>query len=214
MGKGYLVVEGHGEDGAVPNLVNRLWADLALPHIIWNAKPLRGTALHQERGVLQLCDLLRRKPDCDVALFLRDEDDGCPKDRGPEAAEWLRRAELPFASAFVLFHREYETLFLPCLPLMAGKPIVDPNGNRRQGVREGATFGGDPQARRDAKGAVSSFMPPGRAYKPTIDQLALTRMLDFGTLRASGLPCFTTLENALRFLSQAAPGDVYPPAPG
>lgn len=56
-------------------------------------------------------------------------------------------------------------------------------------------------------------MPPGRAYKPTVDQLALTRMVDFGALRASGLPCFSTLENALRFLAQAAPGDVYPPPP-
>lgn len=161
---------------------------------------------------MQLCDLLRAKPDCDLVLFLRDEDDGCPKDRGPEAADWLRRARLPFASAFVLFHREYETLFLPCLPLMAGKPIVDPNGVRRQGVREGAKFEGDPQARRDAKGLVSSFMPPGRSYKPTTDQRALTQMLDFGVLQASGLPCFSTLENALRFLSQASPGEVYPPA--
>lgn len=34
MGKGYLVVEGHGEDGAVPNLITRLWSDLGLPHIV------------------------------------------------------------------------------------------------------------------------------------------------------------------------------------
>jgi hypothetical protein len=213
MGKGYLVVEGHGEDGAVPNLVNRLWSDLGLPPVVWNAKPLRGQALNLERGVRQVCELLRAKTDCDRVLFMRDEGDGCPKARGPEAAAWLRRAALPFPAAFVLFHREYETLFLPCLPLMAGKPIVDPNGVKRPGIREGATFEGDPQGPRNAKGVVSSFMPPGRAYKPTVDQLALTRMLDFGALRGSGLPCFSTLENALRFLSGAARGAVYPPPP-
>lgn len=156
---------------------------------------------------------MRAKADCDRVLFLRDEDDGCPKSRGPEAAAWLRHAALPFPAAFVLFRREYETLFLPCLPLMAGKPIVDPNNVRRVGLREGAKFEGDPQGRRDAKGVVSSFMPPGRTYKPTTDQLALTRLLDFGALRRAGLPCFSTLENALRFLAGAAPGAVYPPPP-
>ncbi|HEU4409506.1 MAG TPA: hypothetical protein VFS43_29890 [Polyangiaceae bacterium] len=96
---------------------------------------------------------------------------------------------------------------------MAGKPLIDPKGTKRPGIREGAKFEGDPQGPRDAKGVVSSFMSPGRVYKPTTDQLALTRMLDFGTLRGSGLPCFSTLENALRFLSGAAPGAVYPPPP-
>jgi hypothetical protein len=117
---------------------------------------------------------------------------------------------LPFPAAVVLFHREYETLFLPCIDLMAGQPIHDPNGTDRPGIVAGARFEGDPQSRRDAKGAISSFFPPGRHYKPTIDQVALTRMLDFRALRASQLPCFTTLENALRFLATAGPGETYP----
>ncbi len=67
MGRGYFVVEGQGEDGAVPNLVNRLWYDLRLPPVVWNAKPLRGKALNLERGVRQVCDLLRAKPDAGAA---------------------------------------------------------------------------------------------------------------------------------------------------
>ncbi len=49
-------------------------------------------------------------------------------------------------------------------------------------------------------------------YKPTLDQLALTRMIDSSDLRSVGLPAFGTLERALRFLASApAPGAVYPP---
>jgi hypothetical protein len=63
-------------------------------------------------------------------------------------------------------------------------------------------------------------MSPGRSYKPTLDQLPLTRFVDFGAIRAHEppLPCFGTLERALRFLDarrQAREQGVYPlPAAG
>ncbi|XYH92323.1 hypothetical protein ACMHYB_31140 [Sorangium sp. So ce1128] len=61
------------------------------------------------------------------------------------------------------------------------------------------------------KGWLSKRFPPGKAYKPTLDQLKLTQRIDFKVLRASQARSFRTLENALRFL--AAPGSlrVYPP---
>lgn len=203
-------MEGHGEDGAAPNLVNRLWMDLGLPHAVWSPKPVRAK-LYTEPGVAQLCQLLRTKPDCDRVLVLRDDEDGCPKDEGPRIGAWARAAKLPFPLAIVLTYREYETLFLASLESLAGKPLVDPNGVRRAGIAPSAVFTGDLQAKRGAKEVISSLMPAGRVYKPTTDQLALTRHLDFTRLRASGLPCFGTLERALRFLATAEPGAVYPP---
>ena len=75
----------------------------------------------------------------------------------------------------------------------------------------GARYDGDYESPRDAKGELTALMPLGRSYKPTTDQLAFTRMLDFARLRASGLPCFGTLERALRFLlGGATPGSVFP----
>ncbi|MHB1808226.1 MAG: hypothetical protein ACYCU0_02890 [Solirubrobacteraceae bacterium] len=119
---------------------------------------------------------------------------------------------LPFPAAVVLFYREYETIFLPCVDVMAGLPIVE-GGIERAGLAPNARYGGDDyESPRDAKGVLTGLMSAGRSYKPTTDQLAFTRMLDFERLRASGLPCFGTLERALRFLLDptAAPGSVFP----
>ena len=214
MAKRLIVVEGHGEDGAAPNLVNRLWQDLRLPsEVISASRPIRFSKLDSEPDVAQLCQILRTKADCDRVLVLHDDEDGCPKDSGPRLGSWLRAAALPFPVAIVLTYREYETMFLASLASLAGKPIVDPGGRTRAGIRAGATYQGDPVAKRDAKGVVSSFMPPRQVYKPTTDQLALTRHLDFALLRTSGLACFGTLERALAFLARAGPGQIYPPAP-
>lgn len=95
---------------------------------------------------------------------------------------------------------------------MAGRPLVDERGVQRPGLRPDARFTGEPESIRDVKGLLTTFFPPGRAYKPTLDQLPLTRMIDFASVRRANAPSFGTLERALRFLSdrrgQAA---VYPP---
>lgn len=83
----------------------------------------------------------------------------------------------------------------------------------RPGVRipEGTAFAGDPESIRDVKGWLSKRFPPGKAYKPTLDQLKLTQLLDFPTLRASQAHSFHTLERALRFLASPGSSRVYPP---
>lgn len=209
MPKAYVMVEGQGEVEAVGNLLNRLWTDLGLPYVVW-AKPKRRPALHTRTGILNACDQLRSEPDCAFALLLRDQDDGCPAKAGPETAAWVASAQLPFPVAVVLAHREFEAWFLPCLHLMAGREI-------RSGVRiaSGAAFSGDPASARNVKKLISQHLPPGIAYKPTLDQLKLTQWLDFPTLRASQAHSFHTLERALRFLASPGASRVYPPpSPG
>lgn len=203
MGRGYLVVEGHGDGHAALNLVTRLAEDLALAELHW-AEPIRGRNLHQDRGVQKAAELVRRKGDADALLLLRDEDDGCPRELAPSASAWLRELSLPFPSAVVLAHREFEAFFLPCLPRMAGRKLVSPEGIERPGLLPDARFIGDPQSVRGVKEWLSKHMPPGRAYKPTLDQLALARLVDFRLLRdcAPPLPCFGSLERALRFLHE------------
>lgn len=206
----YLVGEGHGEVAAALNLVTRLWAELSLPRDrIWK-EALRGLALTTESGFHKTCALLRSKHDCAGALILRDEDDGCPAVRGPQAADWLQAAALPFPAAVVLAKCEYEAWFLPCLPQMAGQALTDPQGNPRPGLRHGASFAGDPEAIRDVKGLLSQLYEGGRSYKPTLDQLSLTRLVDLPTLRSSGMASVGTLERALGFLATSVGGGVYP----
>ena len=98
-------------------------------------------------------------------------------------------------------NRVIPTLFLPCIDEMAGRPIRDESGMSRPGLAAGTRFDGDYESIRDVKGWLSSHFPPNRTYKPTIDQLPMTRMLDFDKLRSSSLPCFETLQRALTFLS-------------
>ncbi len=210
MGRAYLVVEGHGEQDAMRNLATRLWVDLGLPPVVW-APPIRGTDVKTQGGILKSCENIRSHGDCDRALMLRDadDDDDCPARFGPETAAWVAAAKLPFPVAVVLARREYEAWFLACLPVIAGRSI-------RPGVviPEGTVFDGDPEEKRDAKGWLTKCYPKGKAYRPTTDQLALTRMLDFTMLRARGVCAFGTLERALRFLAAPGAARVYPPPRG
>jgi hypothetical protein len=130
--KGIIVVEGHGEDGAAPNLVTRLWQDLGLPYVVWSPKPMRCPKLYSEPGVAELCRILRPKP-CDRVLVLRDDEDGCPKDSGPLLGTWFRTAALPFPLAVALTYREYETMFLASLPSLARQ--ADRGPQRREARR-------------------------------------------------------------------------------
>ena len=113
-----------------------------------------------------------------------------------------------FSSAVVLLHPEYEVVFLPCLDLMAGKLL-----DGRPGLDAGTVWDGAPwEARRGVKERLSRHFPRNWRYKPTLDQLPMTRMLDFDRLRNAEVPCFGTLERAVTFLSRARnAGDVYPP---
>jgi hypothetical protein len=209
-GRGHLVVEGKGETRAALNLITRLWNDLGLAPLHWD-DPIRGIALHTRNGVDGALALVRRKPGVRALLMLRDEDDACPKVTAPAGAGWIASAGLPFPVALVLLRREYETLLLPSLHRMAGVALVDPRGVRRPGVLPGAKYDGDPEAVRDAKGVLTDSYVSGR-YKPNLDQLALTQLVDFDDIRAAGVPAFGTLERALRFLSSrlGQPG-TYPP---
>lgn len=181
MGKGYILVEGHGELGAVDNLISRLSEDLGLRRV-W-APAIRWKNLHLARGV----------------------------EHAPSIAEWVRGLRLPFPSAVVLLRPEYEVLFLPCLDQMAGKPLGT-GASARPGLRPGTRWEGSWESRRGVKEWLSDHFPPNRIYKPTLDQLPLTRLIDFNVLREADLPCFGTLERALKFLAEGLAGGVYPPA--
>jgi len=213
MKKGYILVEGQGEVAAAQNLIARLSTDIAC-RISWS-NPRRWKNLHQWKprrnigGVCNGAEFIRNKPDAGALLILRDEDDACPKEVALGIAASLRSLALPFPTAYVLLHPEYEVLFLPCLENMT-KPFVDGRAGLLPGTHwEGSSW----EARRGVKGWLSSHFGPGRRYKPTVDQLHMTRKIDLSQLRAADMPCFGSLERALRFIDEflATTGAVYPP---
>ncbi len=186
--KGYLLVEGHGEVRSVHNLVTRLSREAGFD-LPW-ATPRRWANLHQwvaqnRGGVKAGVEFIRSKSDAGALLIIRDEDDACPRDLAPQMADKLRRRKLPFPTAYVLLHPEYEVLFLPCLGRMGF-----PQWDRKSW-----------EARRGIKEWLSGQLPKGRSYKPTVDQLPMTRQIDFRRLREAEVPSFGSLERALAFLS-------------
>jgi hypothetical protein len=175
---------------------------------------MRWPNLHLDAGLAKGVERVMAYGDAGALLVLRDEDDACPKQLGPHLAAVARRVNPGFPVAVVLFCREYEVLFLPCVAAMAGQPIQGADGQLRPGLLPGSRYDGEWEARRDVKGWLTDHFPPGRIYKPTLDQLPMTRMIDLATLRAASVPCFGTLERALAFLGQrfGTPG-TYPPPP-
>jgi Domain of unknown function (DUF4276) len=206
----YILVEGHGEVKSVSNLVNRLWNDLGLKHIpIY--PPIRWPKVHSEEGIKKGIELVLSRGNATGLLIIRDDEDNCPKEFAPYKAEFIRTLNIPFPVSYHLMYREYEVLFLPCLHIMAGKLLVDERGIEREGIINGARFEGDFEQNRDVKGIISSFFPQNRKYKPTLDQLPLTRMIDFELLRESEVPCFGTLERCLKHIEQnLGSSSVYP----
>ncbi|HRG95165.1 MAG TPA: DUF4276 family protein [Polyangiaceae bacterium] len=208
----YVLVEGHGETDAITNLVTRLARECA-PALLPLAPPIRAPGIVRPDSLRRYVELVRTRPDAHALLALRDDEDGCPKTDAPLLGALLRDLALPFPSAAVLAYREYESLFLPCIEHMAGHALDGPGG-ARPGLRADARYHGDFEAKRGVKEWLTSHMPKGRSYKPTVDQLPLTRMVDFAVVRASGLPWFGSLERALVFLATHLdrPAVAYPPA--
>jgi hypothetical protein len=204
MRRAHVVVEGHGEVNAAGNLLTRISQRLELP-IRW-APPRRGKIHGGIDMLVKTAMAYRHEPKCDALLLLRDEDDRCPREEAPVASARLRELALPFPIAFVMLHREYEVIFLPCLGRMSGARL-----DGRPSLLPGSTWSGPWEAKRGIKEKLSAMMPQGQSYKPSVDQLAFTQMIDLDELAAAAVPCFGTLERAVAFLSSAGPGETYPP---
>ena len=113
----------------------------------------------------------------------------------------------PCPTAIVLMHPEYEVLFLPCLATMAGEKLDGRPGLQADTRWDGSSW----EARRGVKEWLSKHFQSGRAYKPTLDQLPLTRLIDIQTLRKASVSCYGTLERAVGFLAENYGGaGVYP----
>jgi hypothetical protein len=201
-----VVIEGHGEVDAVIALLARLGREFAW--VVW-----RNNATHRQDQLVRIAQQVRARGDAGALLVMRDADKACPREMGPRMGAWLRELDLPFPVAVVLMKPEFEVLFLPCIHQMAGRPLGS-GAAQRPGVRAGATWTGGWESRNDVKGWLTAHFPDGRSYKPSLDQLPLTRMIDLPTLRAAEVPCFGTLERAITFLSanHTTGGAVYPPA--
>lgn len=198
----YSFVEGHGEVQAFGNLLSRLWRDVNPEiHKVFPT-PERHTKIHSHEGIEKLIKLARARREISGLILLKDADDDCPKEFAPQMSSFIESLKPPFPVAYVLMYREYETLFLAVGNYLAGKELKYETSSR---ITLNPIFKVDfnPESKRDAKGALDDLFPGNKIYKPSLDQLPMTRLIQFEWLREAKLPCFESLERALKHLGNS-----------
>ena len=166
------VVEGAGEEGAVPILVRAIAARVDPTLFINIPRPvrIRRTKLHAkfgelERGIQLAVRNLRKKGGLFILL---DSEGEAPCQLGPELVKRAVQSRGDVPVGVVLAHREYEAWFLAAAESLRGQRDLD----------AGFTTPADPEAIQDAKGWLRKHMPANRKYSEREDQPALTARLD------------------------------------
>jgi hypothetical protein len=167
----YPIVEGEGEVGAVPVLLRRILQDAGCHHV-GIGQPLRRKQheFFREDTIQRAVRLAALQPECAGVLVLFDGEDVCPATMGAQATVWARAAARNVPCEVVLAYREYESWFLAAIESLRG----------RCRIADDATPPMDPEAARNAKGALEAYMPRGASYSPTIHQASLTAAMDLG----------------------------------
>jgi len=166
------IVEGHGEEDAVPVLLRRL-QDTIGDYSFQVARPIRGTCseLADTEKLAKKVAIARRQQGCAGIFIIFDSDDRCPKTLAPQLLNSARRAAVGIPCELAMAHREFESWFLAAFDsIRAALPFVPD-----------AAAPNDPESRRDAKGTLTGLLPAGRSYSPTVDQAALAQRFDFAT---------------------------------
>lgn len=163
------IVEGQGEETAVPLLLRRLRDEARL----WNldvGRPIRQRRTQLvKKATLQIAVRIAAvREDCAAILVLFDADDDCPKDWAPTLEAWAREAAGSKPSAVVIANREYESWFLACMEALRGHCRI----------ARGAVSHHAPESVRAAKEELERHMPSGASYSPPVDQVKLTARLD------------------------------------
>jgi hypothetical protein len=202
--KVYPIVEGHGEVDAAPLLIRRLFFE-AQCHTIGVGRPIRRTQsqLRSKDGIQAGVRLALLQPECAAVIILFDGEDDCPKDLAAQVRTWASQAASGTPCDVVVAYREYETWFLAAIESLRGQ----------YGIAQDAVAPVNPEAKRDAKGALEKFMPANRAYSETGDQPAMSQKFDMGLAHRrnrSFRKMVKTIGDLLAQLQQTIP--VWPPA--
>ena len=171
------LVEGHGEETAVPVLLRRVVAFIDPYAYAETPRPLRvpRDALLRKPQELEVRLRAAESHAPTAVLVLLDSDDDCPvalaQDLNRRAAE--TRPDL--ATYVVLPVREFEAWFLAGASGLAG----------RYGLPVDLKPPPDPESIRGAKEWFSERMPQGAPYQPTAHQAGFAHHFDLAAARAA-----------------------------
>jgi hypothetical protein len=164
------VAEGHGEVAALPILLRRIAAEIAPDLYLEIPPPFRTgrQALVRPGGLERVVQVQGdRVAARGGVLVVLDADDDCPAALGPHLLERIRATRPDRRTAVVLAVREYEGWFLASAESLAKQR--DFPADLKAPI--------DPESVRGAKEWLTKRRP-GRPYKETADQAALTQRLN------------------------------------
>ena len=177
------IVEGHGDEEAVPILLRRIAAS-SLAGAIDVRSPIRvdRKKIVKEAELERAVELAARKAGANGRiLILLDAEDDCPGQLAPDLLRRACAARGDRAIRVVLAKIEYEAWFLAAVDSIAGQLGI-----------EVAVPPPEPESVRGAKEWLTRRMPAGQSYRPTRHQAALTRTFDMDAARRAA-PSFDKL---------------------
>lgn len=193
------IVEGPGEENAVPSLVRRILQERLVRYDI--EIPRAKVKVAKGKGGLKkrLESYIGRAlvDGCAAILVLLDADNDCPLELASDLSARASALNAPVPIAIVCAKSEYETWFICSLSNGEGDGI-----RRRLDMQSGAVCPDDPESIRNAKDWLENFMPSGRAYRETSDQDNLTHHIAIDAVHAKSRS-FRRLCNAVQELVDA-----------
>ncbi len=205
-----LLVEGDGDQKAVPELIRRVAANNNLSHIVPAGRPIKAgdiKKLSREGMLERFVAYAMSRDDGDSALLLLDCDDDCAVDVAVAFSGRLEALHFEKPLGMVLLVREFESLFLFSLSSLRVRfPEYDWADNRRDYLTQAEQI-------RGAKEEISGLMR-SRTYKETQDQVRFVTALDWDILDRHSRS-FAHLKRTLEWLGgwQHGASRIYPVAP-
>jgi hypothetical protein len=187
------VVEGQSEEHAMGVLMRRVLHELgvfdlgvARPFRVKRQRVVRDGEL--ERSIVQA---ERSRPGASAVFVILDADEDCPADLSSHLLERARvQTDLPVCVVFPKI--EIEAWILGAVDSLRGV----------RGIRIDADPPPDPEAVRDAKGAITRLMEGARGYVATDDLPALMGAVDLGLAEARS-PSFAKFRRDLESIGRA-----------
>lgn len=172
------IVEGQGEELAVPTLIHRVAREVSLGVQIVTPRPIR-VARNKITRPDELKKYITMAADStehsDGILVLLDANGACPMKLGPELLAMAQAVRPDRLIRVTLAKREYESWFLASAESLRG----------HFGIGVTCTAPPNLENIQNAKGWLSKHMPNRTPYNPTAHQQDMTRKLDFNLARRS-----------------------------
>jgi len=181
------IVEGDGEVPAIPALLRKLLQAITRYDIqIARPKNANGRGnLTKKGGLERFVQYAWKEPDCGAILVLLDSEGECPQDIAKDFSQRIIAMGVIFPVVIVIAHRMYEAWFLASIATIAGH--LD--------LPDGLQPPEDPEEVGNPKAWMNKNFPSGRTYKETLDQEAMTHLMDIAL--AGSTRSFQRLQHAI-----------------